>query len=264
MHTTPLIRLSVLVALLGLISAGATAKTADPTDVTIDVEMPSPERATIHSLQAWNGSAARDMRQSLDAYFGTASGDLSAEEVGKIENASEHDLTNHTLPFVRFNGQEPMVLSAEVRLVDAAGMVDSAQSLSVEHVIEVAVPPSADGNGTVEVDSRWNGTMSFVPPEGHVVTSSPDGAVYRFDGPISSDVALSLSYGPEDTAATPTTPTGNETPTPDDDEERAAPTRSAEESTEPTREIPSSASALVAVTLGIAALWFARQQNLRR
>lgn len=263
MHTTPLIRLSVLVALLGLISAGATAKTADPTDVTIDVEMPSPERATIHSLQAWNGSAARDMRQSLDAYFGTASGDLSAEEVGKIENASEHDLTNHTLPFVRFNGQEPTVLSAQVRLVDAAGMVDSAQSLSVEHVIEVAVAPTAEGNGTLDVESRWNGTMTFAPPEGYVVTSSPDGAVYRFEGPISSDVALSLGYGPEDASAAPTTPTGNETPT-REDEGRVSSTPTVEESTGPTREIPSSASALVALTLGIAALWLARHQTLRR
>lgn len=268
MHPTLPIRLCVLaLALSAFAATGAfAAKTsAVPTDVGIQIEMTAPDHATIHSVQTWNGSAAHDMRQSLDAYFGTGSGDLSADEVMQIENASEADLANHTLPFVRFGGQEPMVLSAQVRLVDAAGAVSSTGPMSVDHLIEVAVPPTADGNGTLEVDSRWNGTMSFSPPPGYVVTSSPQGAAYRFDGPISSEGSLSLSYGPEE--ATPATaeptPEGNATPT-SEPQESAAPTRESAEPTGPTREVPTSGSMLVAITLGIAALWLARHQTYRR
>lgn len=205
-RTLPImLALAIALTLIGPASAAQKARTT-PDDAEILVVMTTPTRIVVTSTQEWVGSAATAMRQSLDAYFGRADGNLSEAEVSEIESASVRDISNGTLKFLDFEGREPRITNTTVHLLGAVGPVRSTEKLLVQHVVEADVPARDGVDGHMRITPLWNGTLEFTPAPGDVVRGGlVDGETTAKVKLVTGD-AFTLDFGAPPPPATPTQP----------------------------------------------------------
>lgn len=219
---------------------------ANPDHVEVALSVSGPDLVRWRSVQTWEGSNARDMRQSLDAYFGLANKVLDAVEVDHIETASERDLANATLPFLSMGGVAPNITAADVEIEGAEGTVESIATLSIVHVVEARVPVTEAGMRVV-ANTPWNGTLSLRPPEGLVILEGGTGDVANV--PLVAGRDAIVSFGPA-------LPPDVATPEPQ--------TSASPAETSAPQNVPGPTFALTGLAAALAAMWVAAGRGQRR
>lgn len=149
----------------GAANSQAQSGAADTADV--EFTLVSPEEATVTVRQEWQGQKAHSMRQSLDAFFGAGDGNLTADEVDRIERASEDDVRNRTLPLFFMDGNPMNVTEVRLEIENASGPVSSTQPLTMQHELRLAIQAAPDAQEyTLRVSPLWPGEIRVTAPAG--------------------------------------------------------------------------------------------------
>lgn len=197
-------------ALLPSQTADDQAKRADasaaPSTMELDVRLTN-DTALLLVEQTWVGKSAKDMRQSLDVFFGAADGNLEAHELDAISRATEKDMRNKTVSWLRIDGTSPTIQDVAVSFQDAAGRATDLTSVTMTHEIQATLPaPSTSSERRVDLSPRWNGTLAITAPPGFVVTtgnaSETPAAVATV--PFVAGSPVSLTVQPRESVSTPT------------------------------------------------------------
>lgn len=168
----PIVALSAAFAALCLLATGAAAQKGapdgTPTDVSLDIELDA-TGYMLRATQTWEGKPAYHMRQSLDAFFGAADGNLTEDEISRIAEASSRDMTNDTLAWIWLDGENALVTHGRVSFENAAGPVESDRPLIMHHEVRADMASGGDAPTEVQIDPMWSGTLKLAAPEGSLV-----------------------------------------------------------------------------------------------